>query len=431
MTLSANPTPASNSMGTNFEATNQEVQSVTLETKAPILEQSEGEDEVIDSFDSVHTTKAIPLKKVGEQKALMDEKESTISKKEEKKDAGKTEKSDGEETEEKEPELLKGKEEGTKEIPTKPAKVIKGKVGDKEYELDAETEISVKVQGKYEKVSLQKLRDQYSGTVAIEREMTKIGQDKKRHSEELAKFNSEKMEVINHLQQIGSILDDKEKPFFEALHYIVDLSGRDPLEFNTKVTDYLQTELSKLEELTMEERRSYFKDMEVGFLRSKLESSKRKTLHEQQSSERVKAVDQLRDAHKISKSQYVEAHNELISLGYEENKLTADQVVRFAANKPFIDRADKLVKPYEGEISSQDCDALIVEVAKILKEYPHFSETDALSNAAKKLGFEVEEIDENLETVKRKVETLQPVRRDNSSKKVYKGRTIDDIEVFD
>jgi hypothetical protein len=99
--------------------------------------------------------------------------------------------------------------------------------------------------------------------------------------------------------------------------------------------------------------------------------------------------------------------------------------------QPYWEKAENITEPYEGELVPKDYEELTAEVARLLKEFPHFDDKTAFMNAAKRLGFEIDEIDEDLEELENKAKSLNPTRKENSGKKAYEGRVskVQDVEV--
>jgi len=359
------------------------------------------------------------------------------------KDAGKTEKNSGKEVK------SDAKDEGKEKLP--PSKVdgveetkddgkknssrpVKTRIGSEEYELPADTKFRQKVDGKMEEFTLRDLLNQKVGNVSVEKRFQEINTEKQKVYQERDQFHAERDAVVNHLKTIASMLDDPEKDPTEVLDYLVDISGRDPLQWNKRVQEHRLKELQQLSEMSAEQQALYWKDKEIQFLRNQKESSVRQTETVAKAKQFQSHVDKLREAHKVSEDQFVSAANELEAEGIKG--LSPEMVIQRAVMKPFFDKAEKVTAGFEEDLSSEDYDSLVTETAKLMKDFPHFSEEESVKHAAKRLGYDVEEVNDNINALQDKLSRLPGnfQRKDNSSadpRKIYKGKVsrVDDIEI--
>ena len=389
--------------------------------------------------------------KIPEKKAPKEEKSKEVKKiqtdllpdNDGSKDAGKIEKNTGKEVkpdakaegkEKLPPTKVDGVEEDKETGAKNSSRPVKTRIGNEEYELPAETKFRQKVDGKMEEFTLRELLNQKVGNVSVEKRFQEVNAEKQKIYQERDQYHKERDAVANHLQTIAKMLDDPEKDPTEVLDYLVDISGRDPLQWNKRVQEHRLKELQQLSEMSAERQALYWKDKEIQFLRNQKESSVRQTEQATKDRQFKSHVDQLREAHKVSEDQFVSAANELEAEGVKG--LSPEQVIQRAVMKPFFDKAEKVTAGFEEDLSSEDYDSLVTETAKLMKDFPHFSEEESVKHAAKRLGFNVEEVDDNINTLQEKLSRLPGnfQKKDNSSadpRKIYKGRVskVDDVEI--
>lgn len=362
---------------------------------------------------------------------LLEDKEELNAKEKELKDEAGTKKDAGKSDSEEKQKVDESKPDEQKPEPKQAGgKAIKARMGDQDLELSPETEFRQKIDGKYETVKLRDLLNQKAGSVTIERRMTELGKEKKQFVEEKSKYSAEKDQVIKHLSTISKLMDDEQATPFDVLNYLVDISGRDTLSYQKKVMDYLNTELNTLSNMTDDEQKLYWKDREIQSLRKAHEASTTRSKEHQVRQERASAVDKMRETHGVSQEQFIEAYDALAEK-VGEGKFTAEQVIEEAKMLPHNAKARTLTAPFEEDLSSDEFGSLVKEVARISKEFPHFNDEEMLVNAAKKLGLDVQVIDENEEALKSKLQKQPNYMKGTPDKKVYKGRVskVDDEEI--
>lgn len=280
------------------------------------------------------------------------------------------------------------------------AKKIKVKDGDKVVELSDDATVKVKVKNKNEFVTLADLKRDYSGKKAWDDDFKKLEEKNQDITLKSQKFEQERNEVAGHLKHIGSILDDEKKNPLDALYYLVDISGRDTLEFNKKVMDYLADEVRTLDEMDETERRLYWRDKEVSAIRSNQAAKAEQLKQTEARKEQIAKIDRLRESQGVTEEQFVQSWDELKSLGYDEKQITPEAAVNYAVNKPFFEKAENLVSKHvselEDSLSDDEMDVFVSEVAKTLKSFPKLSEKKAIEVTLDNLGWDYEAEDEEL-----------------------------------
>lgn len=349
---------------------------------------STGGDSDLDTFDNMEPVEIPKDNKSGDEgKGFSDKQTDQLDEEEDKKEEEKEEKKE----EDKEPET-KQEEEPKKEEPKQPkGKTIrvKGEDGEaKDIELDST--VKIKVDGKNEIVSIKELRDNYSGKVAWENKFSEIQEEKRTLESEIKDYKQDKEQIVGHLTEISKMLDDQEKNPLDVLHYLVDMTGRDPLDYSKKVMSFLAEEVRNLDSMDDVERDLYWKNKELDAIRNNQAAKEERESKLSAQREKAQKLNQLRESQGVTEEEFVKSHSELKSLGYSEDEITPEAIVKYAVMKPKFEIAENLVKDYEDDLSDDQIEQLISTVADTLKIYPRISQQKALEVSIEQLGWEYE-----------------------------------------
>lgn len=358
-----------------------------------------------------------------------DKKSDVEDKNDGKKEEGEEKKStDGEKDKSSEEE--KKSEDGKSSETKTSGKPLKVRDGDKLIDISLDATIKTKVKGKNEFVTLQELRDNYSGkkawTEEIEtaKEKTQLAEDKS------LKLQDEKNVLIGHLTKIAGMLDKEDGDPLDALYYLLDMTGRDVNTYSKRIFDYMEGQISEMSDMDQTEKDLYWTKKKLDAINNNQAAKAESAKQEQAQRELVVRIDKLRESQGVSEEQYVQAHDELIKLGYKEEDIKPEQVINYGAMLPFFKRAEDFVIPnFEDDLSDDEMDSLITETANVMRKRPQISDEDAFSIAAKMLGFEVETIDDDIDKLNEKVgnDYQQP----GKGMKYKENKTPDHIESFD
>lgn len=319
-------------------------------------------------------------------------------------------------------------EEASKEKPS--GKTLRLKDGDKSLDISPEATVKVKVKGKNEFVTIEELKSDYSGRKAWSEEISAAKEKQENAEYQTQKLQEEKGVLIGHLEKIAQMIDDPEKNPLEAFNYLLDITGRDVQTYNKRVFDFMESQIDEMSHMDDVEKELYWTKKKMEAINSnqaaKAESLKQEEAHR----ELIARVDRLRESQGVSEAQYVEAHGELVKLGLDANQITPEQVVEYSIVKPFVERAESLVEPYMEELGDTEIDNLITEVSSILRKRPDISDEDALSIAARMMGYEMEDVDDHINNLNDKVSETPQASSDDGRK--YKASSDPKhIESFD
>lgn len=343
----------------------------------------------IDTFDD-----DTPLELSNSQTDQLEDSEEGIKDEPKKEEPEKKEedKKDDSEEPKKEPESRdeEPKEEAKQSVPKGRAIRLKDSEGNT-TDVDLESTIKMKIDGKNEIVPLKELRDNYSSKVSHERRMETLESRNEEVEANSKKFESERDELVDHLTNLSSILDDPDKSPFEALNYLVDMSGRNTLEFNKKVMAHMADEVRNLDGMDDVERELYWRNKELDAIRGNQAAKEEKLNQDNAHRENLDRVNQLRESQGVTEDQFVNSHKELIEdLGYKAEEITPEVVVNYAVMKPHYESAESVVKDVEDDMSDDENNKLISTVANTLKNYPKISKERALEVSLDLLGWDYE-----------------------------------------
>jgi len=355
---------------------------------------------------------------------LLDEQsDKDVESKSEKKDEEKKDDEEGADGEKKAEDGGKKEEEekaGEEKPEAKKVKEIKGKLGEDEFGIPAEAEVSVRVKGKKETVTVQELMNNWSGQKNFDQEFSKLGEQKKEFEAKNLQLEDEVGFLKGHIESIVGILNDDKKNPMDALEYLLDTTGRDTLSYKKRVMETMMEEIESLQEMDEVERELYWKDQELSNLKKRQESSEFTSRQEQEQTQLRERVDGLREAQNVSEDDFVTAHEELEELGYKD--ITPEQVVDFAALKPHFNTSEELVSDYRDLIDPENINNLISNIAVDLKK-GDLTKKDVKAMLEEEFGDTKE-----LESLTRKA-SKKGVK--TSSKQKYRDMGEDHVESFD
>jgi hypothetical protein len=315
-------------------------------------------------------------------------------------------------------------------------KTIRLKEGDKALDVSEEATVAVKVKGKKEFVSLSELKKNYSGQKAWDEEFGKIEEQKKTFEQERSSFDSSRKETRAHFEKIGEKLHrafkDPEADPLEAMEYLLEMAGQDVVQYKKRVMDHYGTLAYEFGQLSEAERELYWTKMENEVIRNNqanlTKAQSDRTAQEQRNHKAVEA----RKQYGVSEQDYDGARQEIESLGADMSQVSEEQISKYAATKPLVVKAENVCDQFQEDLSTDEMNQLISVTADTMFKYNHLTEVEAVKIAAKTLGYEIEDIDEQIEKLNSKVPEVKR-RLDNSadaSKKVAK-RSDEHLESFD
>lgn len=355
---------------------------------------------------------------------LLDEKEEIRTEKEEKDGEKESDKSDEEDKDgdeeaksesDSEDDAAKDSGETAEDVRT-----LKAFSDGKQYEIPENAEVKVKVDGKWEKVSLTDLRDNYAGKTAWDEKFTKLSDDRKDYEEKNTMMEGEMGIIKDHFTNIRQLTEkgmSGEIDPLSATNYLLDLMGINTLEFNKNMFNHMSEQYDAYSEMTELERENHWTKRENEYLVKKQESSTKRQSEDQARAEFSQKVNTLRETHNVSEEDYVSAENDLKASGMED--ISPEQVVKAAKLTPLMTQADDLIEPYLDQLSDDEAYDLSVEIATTMYHTPQMTSDQVKKTLAEQ--FEVEDI---MSEIDKKVGTKKQVETKSTSRS-------DDLDMFE
>lgn len=298
------------------------------------------------------------VKQLDDKEEKPDEEEP---KKDEKEDESK-DKDEKEETNEDKP------DDGKSDQPKIEGKSLKLFKDGQRYEVPQDATVMVKVEGRNQKVTVQELRDNFSGHQAWDKKFTELS-EKEKVTEQKLQTVTQRESVLNSKvsglrEKAMSALQNGSDPR-EAVNEIIDLLGVDSYTFNKVLFDSMSEEMQNIQEMDEYERKAYWLEKKTEHFEKKHESLEQSTREAQAREERVSKIDQLREAHGVSEEDFVSAYQQLNEAG--RTNVSPEDVVRFAESIPHIQAAEELVSPYQDQLDDNEMEETLARVANVLK----------------------------------------------------------------
>ena len=378
-------------------------------------EEQDTEEESVqdDEGEKVDPDSQVNMLKDQEEKGTKEEEEKSDKPDEEPKSAD--EKSD----ESKPPEDDAAKNDGE---PTEDIRNIKAFREGKAYEVPEDAAINVKIAGKSEKVSIKDLRDNYSGKVAYDEKFSQFDTERKSFETEKATYETEIGEVRGEMNKVRDLVvkaQAGEGHPIDGFNYLLDLMGVNSVHYEKQMMEQLFDEYSVFNEMSDAERNSYWLQKENKYLVDKQESEKTRSSASKAQVEQTAHINSVREAHNVSEDDFYSAYDSLVESGKEN--ITPELVAQTAKLNPLMDIGEEVMAKYEDQLSTDEMDNMVREVAITLYENPEFTVEDIKSILAEEL--EVETLVTEIASKRKAPEVLKNIP---PAKKAHEYDSFDD-----
>jgi hypothetical protein len=340
---------------------------------------------------------------------------------------------DKEETQEDKEEKDEPKDEEKEESEEKKAqdKSPKGKktyikVGEETFGIDSNAIVPVVIDGKKQEVTLQELKNEYSGKKYAEQQLNLLSVEKQKIQQVSKQLDESVKKYRQVADSIMSIANDVEKNPKEAFKIFLDAFGLDTYDLEERMMKHDLQELSNLLQMTEVERKAYLLEKKNSHLLSQAEKRKQAEAQDLKVKTYTEKVDALRKSFGVSEAQYVDAYEELKSRGYKDEDLSEKDIVEWAATKPHVSVVQEILSPYEEDFSDDAYGELVWSLATYLAQGKATKE-DIVKHVQEVYGVPsaVKELNEKFSPVGRKSAT--PSSTPPSAKK-YAYESFDDLE---
>lgn len=318
-----------------------------------------------------------------------------------------------------------GEEDSEKDAGAKPrGKTVRLKDGDGEsYDLPLDATVPVKVKGKKEFVSIQELRDNYSGKQVWD-ERLQEADTKIRGLEEREKTFERNLESTKaYFGRIGDMIKEgleggENSDPLGAMKYLVDLSGRSVLEFEKKVLDHYGNLAMSFSEMSEAEQKLYWTERENQILKDSQATKARESEERKASEQRTQKIHQTMEQYGISEQDFEATEAHIESLGFDMENVTPEQICHWAALQPLVEQATELTSQFEEDLSTDELEALTQGTADAMFKYPELDPQEALKLSAKRIGYDIFLEDEAVEELKNRHKGGEDQLRDRRKAKV-------------
>jgi hypothetical protein len=306
-----------------------------------------------------------------------------------------------------------------------PVRSLKAFRDGKAYEVPEDAQISVKIKGKSEKVSLSELRDNYSGKTAWEDKFNTLSEEKKTFEGERDQYQAEIQGISKEMntirEHVESAMKGESHPF-DGFKHLLDLMGVNSVQYTKQMQESLFNEYEIFQEMTDAERDAYWLQKENSYLVDKQESAAAKSKASETQREQQAQITQLRETHGISEDDFHSAHQDLIADGREN--ITAEQVIQAAKLTPLLAVGDEIMSKYEDQLGTDKMNEMARDIAVAMYEDPSFTKEEMQTLIAEEL--EVETL--LSEVTKQKGPEELKYKSTKPREQVYEYESFDDYE---
>lgn len=333
----------------------------------PALQEDETEEKESSKEDKKESKKG-EKEEVDEELKLLNDSDGTEEKDKKKEDKKeKEEKEDKEEEDKKEDKKEEEEKKPVEEENTKKTKKLKVKVGEELFSLEPNATIRHKVDGKMEDIPVQELLSNYNGKVAYDRRFGELGEKNKEVEAKSRQVEEAKGLLKQKIEPILEVIKDETRDPYEAVMHIVDMVGGDPYNIFRRSLESRLGELENLLDMSEVERKAYFLEKQNEFLLQSAKKRNESYESEQKLNQYVAQVDQIRQSFGVSEEQFVEALDELVSLGFDEKEVTDEFAAEWAALKPYKEEVETLIEPYLDEIEDSEYGNIVSTLSRNLR----------------------------------------------------------------
>ena len=183
----------------------------------------------------------------------------------------------------------------------KQIKKIKAKYNENEYELEEDSLVPVKINGKEEMVPIKDIMNNYSGKVAWDKKFSELDQ--------IRKSTSTKELKIKEIENLIKSAYDEQDPNMK-MYKIAQLVGMDPIEYRNKFFNDNISMLEKWYSMTEDERKADALAYEANIHKHRADTLE-KSIKEKQDLESLRSkVNQLRERHQVSEQEFLDKYEQ-------------------------------------------------------------------------------------------------------------------------
>ena len=225
-------------------------------------------------------------------------------------------------------------------------RILKLKSGDTELPVPSDALVTVKIDGKAEKVPMQELVNRYSQRTHLDREYEKLKSEKQHFDTERTKINK----VLERSQKL--LIEDQDLEGF--LDWIGEAIGEDGATLYRYQISKVQKELEEYAGLSPEERELRNLKRENDRFKARQQAQRDESRRQQEFKKLDEEVSSLLATEGLTKKELVEAYDDLVNLGFEPSQLTPDKVVQYHKNFQSYGKIKEMLNEINPEYAKDD-----------------------------------------------------------------------------
>jgi hypothetical protein len=225
-------------------------------------------------------------------------------------------------------------------------KVLKLKSGDTEVPVSADALVTVRVDGKAERVPLQEVINRYSQRTHLDREYEQLKTQKQHFEDERTRINK----VLEKSQKM--LVEEQDLEGF--LDWIGEAIGEDGATLYRQQIEKVQRELEEFAGLSPEERELRNLKRENERFKSRQQAAREEVRKQEAFKKLDEEVTGLITKEGMTKKELVTAYDDLIELGYDASQLNPDVLVKYHKNMQTFGTVQSLLTEINPELAKND-----------------------------------------------------------------------------
>lgn len=253
------------------------------------------------------------------------------------------------------------------EAATEAAKALKAYDGDKELDLPLTLSVPVKVDGEESFVTLEKLRESYSGKTAWDKRFSELDNERRQFQLEKQSLIDKESRINKQLQSVNARLKAWEEAVKKGdgkgfIDEALGLMGVSQKKFWAQVLSEIAPQASEWELMTDEERRAYLAEGDIEELQAKLKRYEAKEKESKTLAEQQAAVTAIMQRYQVSPQELQQEYSNVVTL-LQQGAIPAEtatalqtaseeQVASYLAERVKANRVLAEIKDVVGQVSS-------------------------------------------------------------------------------
>jgi len=285
------------------------------------------------------------------------------------------------------------------------------KEGEEEKKEEPVIEIfKVKVDGEEQDVTLNELKENYSGKVAYDKKFSELDGERKNFSKEVEEINA-------YVNEFGRLA--REGKGEESFTYLAQFAGIPAYQVREMLINELTPEIVRRSSMTANELSGEQLDEQNKYLKDQNESLLKKREDEQVQTDLNNSIGKIRETQSINREEWDNA-NAYLKDQVESDKLTPELVGNFITHERAYNRAESLLDSLDGTLKSND--ELVNSVHKVIIDNPTWDDNDVNDVIRQGLGLDKKEAEAKL------TEKIAKKEGNTAPKETKKAQIEEDIE---